>query len=123
MLRLQDLRQRVPSWTSEIAQIIIQKKDREAQRPDQGPKDPKVIRDQDLPPLRIEVEELGAKNRLLSVLDFGRTLGGAGWFSYRYRGQRKECHGHHRDGLHGLAVILQDVAVMLGNHVEGLKVT
>lgn len=42
--------------------------------------------------------------------------------SYRDGGQREECYGYTCNGFHGFAVILQDVTVMLSNHIEGLKV-
>ena len=56
--------QRVPFGASKIAQIVVQKGNREAERPNQGPKDPKVVRDQDRLALVIKVEELGAKDCL-----------------------------------------------------------
>lgn len=56
--------QRVPLGASKIAQIVVQKGNREAERPNQGPKDPKVVRDQDRLALVIKVEELGAKDCL-----------------------------------------------------------
>ena len=57
--------QRVPLGASTIAQIVVQKGNPEAERPDQGPKDPKVVRDQDRLALVIEIEELGAKDCLI----------------------------------------------------------
>lgn len=48
----------------EIAQIVVQERYRKAQRPDQGPEDPEVIRDKDLLPLGIEIEELGTEDCL-----------------------------------------------------------
>ena len=54
----------LPSRMPKIAQIIIQERNHQATRHDKGPEDPKVVRDEDLPPLGIEVEELGAEYRL-----------------------------------------------------------
>ena len=64
-LQRQELGHRSTSRTSQTVQIVIHNRDREAQRRHQDPEDPKISRDQYLPALGIEVEELRAKHRLL----------------------------------------------------------
>ena len=42
---------------------------------------------------------------------------------YRNSGEREKGHGYDCDGFHGFAVVPHDVAVMLGDDVEGLSMS
>ena len=42
---------------------------------------------------------------------------------YRNGGEREKGHGYDCDGFHGFAVVLHDVAIMLGDDVEGLRIS
>ena len=45
MLQLQSPGYRLRFRASEVAHVVVQERDREAQRPDQGPEDPEIARD------------------------------------------------------------------------------
>lgn len=68
MLRLQEPLPKFRFRAPQVAEIVVQEGDCQAQRRYQSPEDPEVSCHKEFPVLSIEVEELGAENCLLVLL-------------------------------------------------------
>ena len=98
MHQLRHLRRRLCLRISKIAKVVVEKRDSEAQRSDQGPQYPKVVCDPKVRFLGIKVEELRAKNRLYSPSVRGELLDTS--VTYGNRGQGEKRHGDAGDRFH-----------------------